>query len=121
MPKPDGHLFRTASEHPHFSEPDYGGFPCDPEPFRRFDARQAARPTDRAPVRPAVDRTGFPRVRPELKAGGLPARNGRPTHRVAADTSASGVRSVRRPRAARAEPLGPESWNAASPARDGEA
>ncbi|MGW6914784.1 phytanoyl-CoA dioxygenase family protein [Kitasatospora sp. NPDC054939] len=76
------------------TEPDHGGFQCNPELFRRFDRWKLDQPADRDPVRPAVDRTEYPVVRPELKAGDLLIWNGMLAHGVAANTSARGVRSV---------------------------
>ncbi|MCX4746818.1 phytanoyl-CoA dioxygenase family protein [Kitasatospora sp. NBC_01287] len=74
--------------------PDHGGFQCDPELFRRFEEWRLAQPADRDPIRPAVDRTEFPVVRPELQAGDLLIWNGLLAHGVARNTSGSGVRSV---------------------------
>ncbi|MFD0274720.1 phytanoyl-CoA dioxygenase family protein [Kitasatospora sp. NPDC127111] len=76
------------------TRPDHGGFQCNPELFRRFNAWQAAQPADRDPIRPAVDRAEFPVVRPELKAGDLLIWNGLLAHGVARNTSADGVRAV---------------------------
>lgn len=76
------------------TEPDHGGFQCNPELFRRFNAWQAAQPADRDPIRPDVDRTEFPIVRPELKAGDLLIWNGLLAHGVERNTSAGGVRAV---------------------------
>ncbi|WP_329567497.1 phytanoyl-CoA dioxygenase family protein [Kitasatospora sp. NBC_01266] len=76
------------------TRPDHGGFQCDPELFRRFEEWRLGQPTDRDPIRPAVDRDEFPIVRPELKAGDLLIWNGLLAHGVARNTSAGGVRSV---------------------------
>ncbi|MFD9591703.1 phytanoyl-CoA dioxygenase family protein [Kitasatospora sp. NPDC059973] len=76
------------------TRPDHGGFQCNPELFRRFNQWQAAQPADRDPIRPAVDRTEFPVVRPELKAGDLLIWNGLLAHGVARNTSEQGVRAV---------------------------
>ncbi|MFJ2187252.1 phytanoyl-CoA dioxygenase family protein [Kitasatospora sp. NPDC087861] len=76
------------------THPDHGGFQCNPELFRRFNEWQAAQPADRDPIRPDVDRTEFPVVRPELKAGDLLIWNGLLAHGVARNTSESGVRAV---------------------------
>ncbi|MFJ7131516.1 phytanoyl-CoA dioxygenase family protein [Streptomyces fungicidicus] len=74
--------------------PDEGGFQCSPELFRRFDEWKLGQPADRAPIRPGSDRTEFPVVRPELKAGDLLIFNGMLAHGVAPNTSADGVRAV---------------------------
>ena len=76
------------------TSPDHGGFQCNPELFRQFDQWKAAQPSDRDPIRPDVDRTEFPVVRPELKAGDLLIWNGLLAHGVARNTSQGGVRSV---------------------------
>ena len=74
--------------------PDLGGFQCDPELFRRFEQWKAAAPADRDPVRPAVDRSEFPVIRPELRAGDLLIWNGLLAHGVAANRSEKDVRAV---------------------------
>jgi len=76
------------------TRPDHGGFQCGPELFRRFDPWRVAQPDDRDPIRPDVDRTEFPVVRPELKAGDLLIWNGLLAHGVARNTSENGVRAV---------------------------
>ncbi|MEU9077881.1 phytanoyl-CoA dioxygenase family protein [Kitasatospora sp. NPDC004745] len=76
------------------TRPDHGGFQCNPELFRRFNEWQAAQPADRDPIRPDVDRTEFPVVRPELAAGDLLIWNGLLAHGVARNTSENGVRAV---------------------------
>lgn len=76
------------------TRPDHGGFQCNPELFRRFDRWRITQPDDRDPIRPDVDRTEFPVVRPELKAGDLLIWNGLLAHGVARNTSQSGVRAV---------------------------
>ena len=76
------------------TQPDHGGFQCNPELFRRFDPWRVAQPADRDPIRPDVDRTEFPVVRPQLQAGDLLIWNGLLAHGVARNTSRSGVRSV---------------------------
>ncbi|AXK33524.1 DUF1479 family protein [Streptomyces armeniacus] len=76
------------------TSPETGGFQCCPELFRRFDRWKAGQPDDRDPIRPAVDRSELPVVRPELKAGDLIIWNGLLAHGVAPNTSGDGVRSV---------------------------
>ncbi|MGW2638392.1 phytanoyl-CoA dioxygenase family protein [Streptomyces sp. NPDC001348] len=76
------------------TRPELGGFQCAPELFRRFDEWRAAQPAGRDPVRPAIDRTEFPVVRPELRAGDLLIFNGLLAHGVAPNTSDNGVRAV---------------------------
>ncbi|QIJ66060.1 phytanoyl-CoA dioxygenase family protein [Streptomyces sp. JB150] len=76
------------------TQPELGGFQCCPELFRRFDDWQAAQPAGRDPIRPDVDRTEYPVVRPELKAGDLLIFNGLLAHGVAPNTSDNGVRAV---------------------------
>jgi hypothetical protein len=76
------------------TRPELGGFQCAPELFRRFDEWQATQPADRDPVRPAIDRTEFPVIRPTLSAGDLLIWNGLLAHGVAPNTSADGVRAV---------------------------
>ncbi|MGX6601639.1 phytanoyl-CoA dioxygenase family protein [Micromonosporaceae bacterium Da 78-11] len=71
-----------------------GGFQCAPELFHRFDEWRIAQTGDRDPIRPAIDRTEFPVVRPALRAGDLLIWNGLVAHGVAPNTSAAGVRSV---------------------------
>lgn len=74
--------------------PDHGGFQCDPELFRRFDAWKVGQPADRDPIRPDVDRTEYPVVRPDLRAGDLLIWNGLLAHGVARNVSERGVRAV---------------------------
>jgi phytanoyl-CoA dioxygenase PhyH len=76
------------------TEPALGGFQCSPELFRQFDRWKLAQPADRDPIRPRVDPTEFPLVRPALKAGDLLIWNGLLAHGVAPNTSANGVRAV---------------------------
>jgi hypothetical protein len=76
------------------TRPELGGFQCCPDLFRQFDRWQAAQPIDRDPVRPAIDRSEFPVVRPQLAAGDLLIWNGLLAHGVAPNTSADGVRAV---------------------------
>ncbi|HET8662282.1 MAG TPA: phytanoyl-CoA dioxygenase family protein [Micromonosporaceae bacterium] len=76
------------------TRPELGGFHCSPELFRHFDRWRVAQPPDRDPVRPAVDRTEFPVVSPELKAGDMLVWNGLLAHGVAPNTSADGARAV---------------------------
>ncbi|MFF2523999.1 phytanoyl-CoA dioxygenase family protein [Streptomyces liangshanensis] len=76
------------------TRPDHGGFQCNPELFRRFDPWRVAQPADRDPIRPQVDRTEFPVIRPELEAGDLLIWNGLLAHGVAPNTSDNGVRAV---------------------------
>ncbi|MEU6234345.1 phytanoyl-CoA dioxygenase family protein [Kitasatospora sp. NPDC047058] len=76
------------------TRPEHGGFQCNPELFRRFNAWQAAQPADRDPIRPAVDHAEFPVVRPELKAGDLLIWNGLLAHGVARNVSEDRVRAV---------------------------
>ncbi|MGA4838231.1 phytanoyl-CoA dioxygenase family protein [Streptomyces sp. G45] len=78
----------------HDTEAELGGFQCCPELFRQFDRWKLDQPADRDPVRPAVDRSEFPVVRPELKAGDLLIWNGMLAHGVAPNTSERGVRAV---------------------------
>lgn len=73
---------------------ELGGFQCNPELFRRFDRWKTEQPADRDPIRPAVDRTDYPVVRPQLQAGDLLIWNGLLAHGVARNTSADGVRAV---------------------------
>ncbi|MFG3255614.1 phytanoyl-CoA dioxygenase family protein [Streptomyces sp. NPDC048172] len=73
---------------------DHGGFQCCPELFRRFDRWKLDQPDDRDPIRPNADRTEFPVVRPELRAGDLLIWNGMLAHGVAPNTSEKGVRAV---------------------------
>ncbi|KIF66873.1 phytanoyl-CoA dioxygenase [Streptomyces sp. AcH 505] len=74
--------------------PEQGGFQCCPELFRQFDHWKAHQPADRDPIRPAVDRTEMPVIRPELEAGDLLIFNGHLAHGVAPNLSAAGVRAV---------------------------
>ncbi|MFE3653404.1 phytanoyl-CoA dioxygenase family protein [Streptomyces sp. NPDC059152] len=76
------------------TEPECGGFQCAPELFRRFERWRAHQPADRDPIRPAVDPTELPVIRPELTAGDLLIWNGLLAHGVAANTSRDGVRAV---------------------------
>ncbi|GHH60609.1 phytanoyl-CoA dioxygenase [Kitasatospora indigofera] len=76
------------------TEPDLGGFQCNPELFRRFDEWKLGQPADRDPIRPAVDRDEYPVVRPELSAGDLLIWNGALAHGVARNISDGGVRAV---------------------------
>ncbi|MER5299286.1 phytanoyl-CoA dioxygenase family protein [Streptomyces lasiicapitis] len=78
----------------HDTQHELGGFQCSPELFRRFDQWKLDQPADRDPIRPNTDRTEFPVVRPELKAGDLLIWNGMLAHGVAPNTSDNGVRSV---------------------------
>ncbi len=78
----------------HDTREELGGFQCSPELFRRFEDWRLRQPADRDPVRPDIDRTVFPVVRPELKAGDLLIWNGLLAHGVAPNTSVDGVRSV---------------------------
>lgn len=73
---------------------ELGGFQCCPELFRQFDRWKALQPDDRDPIRPAIDRSELPVVRPELEAGDLLIWNGLLAHGVAPNTSGSGVRAV---------------------------
>ncbi|MET8554325.1 phytanoyl-CoA dioxygenase family protein [Streptomyces sp. NPDC004959] len=74
--------------------PEQGGFQCCPELFRQFDRWKAEQPADRDPIRPAVDRTEMPVVRPELRAGDLLIFNGHLAHGVAPNLSTAGARAV---------------------------
>jgi Phytanoyl-CoA dioxygenase (PhyH) len=76
------------------TRPELGGFQCSPELFRQFDRWRVGQPRDRDPVRPAVDRSEFPVVRPELRAGDLLIWNGLLAHGVAPNLSENGVRAV---------------------------
>ncbi|MFC0436904.1 phytanoyl-CoA dioxygenase family protein [Kutzneria buriramensis] len=76
------------------TSPELGGFQCCPELFRRFEKWCATQPAHRDPIRPDVDRTEFPIVRPQLAAGDLLIWNGMLAHGVAPNTSADGVRAV---------------------------
>jgi hypothetical protein len=76
------------------TQPELGGFQCSPELFRRFDPWRVAQPADRDPIRPDIDRTEFPVVRPQLRAGDLLIWNGLLAHGVARNTSDRGVRAV---------------------------
>ncbi|MGW1773499.1 phytanoyl-CoA dioxygenase family protein [Streptomyces sp. NPDC002104] len=71
-----------------------GGFQCCPELFRRFEEWKAGRPADRDPLRPDVDRTEYPVVRPDLYPGDLLIWNGLLAHGVARNGSADQVRAV---------------------------
>ncbi|WP_330239248.1 phytanoyl-CoA dioxygenase family protein [Streptomyces sp. NBC_00525] len=76
----------TAEEH--------GGFQCCPELFRTFDRWAALQPDDRDPIRPAIDRSELPVVRPVLEAGDLLIFNGHLAHGVGPNLSQEGVRAV---------------------------
>ena len=76
------------------TQPELGGFQCAPELFRRFEEWKISQPADRDPVRPAVDRSEFPVVRPDLQAGDLLIFNGLLAHGVAPNLSDNGVRAV---------------------------
>ncbi|NEB76464.1 phytanoyl-CoA dioxygenase family protein [Streptomyces sp. SID14478] len=76
------------------TSPETGGFQCCPELFRRFDRWAALQPAGRDPIRPAVDRTEMPVVRPELAAGDLLIFNGMLAHGVAPNLSGTRVRAV---------------------------
>jgi hypothetical protein len=73
--------------------PECGGFQCNPELFRRFDRWKALQPDDRDPIRPTVDESDMPVVRPELEAGDLLIWNGLLAHGVAPNRSEKGVRA----------------------------
>ncbi|WP_330329184.1 phytanoyl-CoA dioxygenase family protein [Streptomyces sp. NBC_00536] len=73
---------------------ELGGFQCNPELFRRFEEWKTAQPAGRDPLRPDVDRTEFPVVRPELHPGDLLIWNGLLAHGVARNTSKDGARAV---------------------------
>ncbi|MFD3587857.1 phytanoyl-CoA dioxygenase family protein [Streptomyces sp. NPDC058683] len=76
------------------TRPELGGFQCCPELFKRFDQWKAFQPDDRDPIRPRIDRTEFPVVRPELGAGDLLIFNGLLAHGVAPNTSDGAVRAA---------------------------
>lgn len=76
------------------TEPTLGGFQCAPELFRQFDRWKLTQPADRDPFRPKADRSEFPVIRPELKAGDLLIWNGMLAHGVAPNKSRSGLRAV---------------------------
>jgi hypothetical protein len=76
------------------TRPEHGGFQCCPELFRRFDRWKALQPDGRDPIRPAIDQSDMPVVRPELEAGDLLIWNGLLAHGVAPNTSENGVRAV---------------------------
>ncbi|WP_067498714.1 phytanoyl-CoA dioxygenase family protein [Actinoplanes sp. TFC3] len=73
---------------------DEGGFQCSPELFKRFEQWRATAPAGRDPIRPDVDKTEFPTVRPQLEPGDLLIWNGLLAHGVAPNRSQSGVRAV---------------------------
>ncbi|MFB9300990.1 phytanoyl-CoA dioxygenase family protein [Kibdelosporangium philippinense] len=73
---------------------DEGGFQCCPELFRQFDKWKVSQPADRDPIRPKIDRTELPVIRPQLKAGDMLIWNGMVAHGVAPNLSKDGVRSV---------------------------
>ncbi|MET3987983.1 phytanoyl-CoA dioxygenase family protein [Streptomyces sp. PvR034] len=73
---------------------ELGGFQCNPELFRQFEEWKIVQPADRDPLRPDVDRTEFPVVRPELHPGDLLIWNGLLAHGVARNTSKDGARAV---------------------------
>jgi hypothetical protein len=74
--------------------PELGGFQCAPELFQRFDSWRGTQPPDRDPIRPAIDRSEFPVVQPDLHPGDLLIFNGMLAHGVAPNTSADRVRAV---------------------------
>lgn len=76
------------------TDPALGGFQCAPELFKRFEEWRIGQPRDRDPIRPAVDRTEFPVVRPDLRAGDLLIFNGLLAHGVAPNVSQRGVRAA---------------------------
>ncbi|MEU5089997.1 phytanoyl-CoA dioxygenase family protein [Streptomyces sp. NPDC021356] len=76
------------------TDPALGGFQCAPELFKRFEEWRIGQPRDRDPIRPAVDRTEFPVVRPDLRAGDLLIFNGLLAHGVAPNVSEQGVRAA---------------------------
>ncbi|MFJ5263448.1 phytanoyl-CoA dioxygenase family protein [Streptomyces sp. NPDC088387] len=76
------------------TQPELGGFQCNPELFRQFEEWRIAQPAGRDPIRPSVDRTEFPVVRPDLHAGDLLIFNGLLAHGVAGNYSENGVRAV---------------------------
>jgi hypothetical protein len=78
----------------HDTKAELGGFQCCPELFRRFEDWRLRHGADRDPVRPDIDRSEFPVIRPELKAGDLLMWNGLVAHGVAPNTSVDGVRAV---------------------------
>lgn len=78
----------------HDTRPELGGFQCAPGLFRDFDRWRLTQPADRDPVRPRIDRSEFPLVSPELKAGDLLIWNGMLAHGVLPNTSDDGVRAV---------------------------
>ncbi|MFR0354432.1 phytanoyl-CoA dioxygenase family protein [Streptomyces sediminimaris] len=76
------------------TRPELGGFQCAPELFRQFEEWRVAQPAGRDPIRPAIDRSEFPVVRPDLQAGDLLIFNGLLAHGVAPNVSDNGVRAV---------------------------
>ena len=76
------------------TQPECGGFQCNPQLFRDFDRWKLTQPADRDPARPRIDRSEFPVIQPELKAGDLLMWNGLLAHGVAPNTSENGVRAV---------------------------
>lgn len=76
------------------TQPELGGFQCAPELFRQFEEWRIAQPAGRDPIRPAIDRSEFPVVRPDLQAGDLLIFNGLLAHGVAPNVSDNGVRAV---------------------------
>ncbi|WP_435972814.1 phytanoyl-CoA dioxygenase family protein [Streptomyces sp. Qhu_M48] len=76
------------------TRPESGGFQCNPELFRRFEEWKIAQPAGRDPLRPAVDRTEYPVVRPDLRPGDLLIWNGLLAHGVARNVSRDQVRAV---------------------------
>ncbi|MFE9255261.1 phytanoyl-CoA dioxygenase family protein [Streptomyces sp. NPDC006879] len=76
------------------TSPETGGFQCCPELFRGFEEWKVHEPADRDPLRPSVDRSQFPVVRPELHPGDLLIWNGLLAHGVARNSSKDGVRAV---------------------------
>ncbi|MER5914363.1 phytanoyl-CoA dioxygenase family protein [Streptomyces sp. NPDC001982] len=76
------------------TQPELGGFQCAPALFRQFEEWRITQPADRDPIRPAIDRSEFPVVRPDLQAGDLLIFNGLLAHGVAPNLSDNGVRTV---------------------------
>ncbi|GGY40168.1 phytanoyl-CoA dioxygenase [Streptomyces omiyaensis] len=76
------------------TSPETGGFQCGPELFRRFEEWKRDQPAGRDPIRPDLDRTAYPVVRPDLRPGDLLIWNGLLAHGVARNASADGVRAV---------------------------
>lgn len=76
------------------TRPELGGFQCAPALFRRFEEWRITQPAERDPIRPAIDRSEFPLVRPDLQAGDLLIFNGLLAHGVAPNLSDNAVRAV---------------------------